>query len=131
MKNKDTFYIVLVVLIICGVVWYLFNLNKTVSQPTGQYQNNQEISEPTPPKFIAGSVLRVEGQKIFIKVGAEEKTIITDEETVITKQTKEEEGFKDISANLNEIKSPSQITVSYSENSGVEYKAIRIRILNF
>src|SRR3989344_8955480 len=135
MKNTNTFYTVVLLAIIVGVVWYVFNLNKPALQPTGQTENNQ-VNQTVPeaakmPKFVLGSVSSVEGKQVFIKVGTEEKTVVTNENTEIIKQVKDGDGYKNTPANFNEVKSPVQIVVYYSESSGVNYTATKIQILNF
>lgn len=135
MKNKNIIYITLLLIIIFGSGWYLFNLSKQMLQPVGQSPNNQNDQNipkpPEIPKFILGSVSRTEGQNIFIKVGTEEKKIITDKKTIIIKQIKEGGVYIDVFASFSEIKSPLQIVVYYSENSGLEYRANKIQILKF
>lgn len=135
MKNTNTFYTVVLLAIIVGVVWYVFNLNKPALQPTGQTDNNQ-VNQTIPetvkmPKFVLGSVSRVEGKQVFIKVGIEEKIVVTNENTEIIKQVKDGDGYKNIPANFNDVKPPVQVVVYYSENSGVNYTATKIQILNF
>jgi len=135
MKNTNTFYTIVLLAIIVGVVWYVFNLNKPALQPTGQTENNQ-VNQIVPevakmPKFVLGSVSSVEGKQVFIKVGTEEKTVVTNENTEIIKQVKDGDGYKNTPANFNEVKSPVQIVVYYSESSGVSYTATKIQILNF
>ena len=135
MRNTNTFYTVVLLAIIVGVVWYVFNLNKPVLQPTEQANNNQAnqtIPEAAKmPKFVLGSVSKVEGEKVFIKVGMEEKIIVTNENTEIIKQIKDGEGYKNVPTNFNGVKPPVQVVVYYSENSGVNYTATKIQILNF
>lgn len=135
MKNKNTFYIIVLLIIIFGIAWYLFDLGKAMLQSVGQTQNNQNNEEvpkpPEIPKFIMGSVSRVEGQKVFIKVGTEEKIIITDEKTEITSQVREGGIYKDIPVTFSDIKISSKIIVYYIQNSGLEYKADKVRILKF
>ena len=135
MRNTNTFYTIVLLAIVVGVVWYVFNLNKPVLQPTGQTNNNQvnqTISETAKmPKFVLGSVSKVEGEKVFIKVGMEEKIIVTNENTEIIKQIKDGEGYKNVPTNFNGVKPPVQVVVYYSENPGVNYTATKIQILNF
>ena len=131
MKNKNTFYIILLLFIV-GVVWYLLNLNKSVSQPVGENQNNAEVQKAQEmPKFILGSVSKTEGQNVFIQVGNQEKKIIIDEKTVIVQQINDAGAFKNIPASLSDIKSSLKIVVYYIENFDLEYKASKIQILNF
>lgn len=144
MNSKNIFSIVLVIVIVIGLVWYSFNYKKftqqvnqqTTTQSNGktttQSQTNQGVpKQPEMPKFILGSVSRVEGQNIFIKVGPQEKTIVTDSKTVFIKQVRDGATFKNVPATFSEIKSPVQIVVYYSTNSGAEYTATKVQILNF
>lgn len=130
MNNKNNFYIVVAVLLVLVVGFYLFSQNKITKAPIEQVQNSQnELPAPEIPKFIAGSVSRVEGNKVFITVDNEEKTIMTDEKTDITKQVKEGIESLSISAKFSEIKSPREVIVHYNSNSGSEYQASKIHIL--
>lgn len=139
MKNKNAFYIVLLLLIVAGIVWYSFGFKKSIPQfqpqSVGQTQNNQNKQGPPPiaemPKFIMGDVSKIEGQNVFIKVGTEEKTITTDAKTAVISQVKDGTGWKNISATLGDVKAPLKIVVYYNQNSGSEYKADKIQILNF
>lgn len=135
--NNKIVSVVVIVVVVLGVVWYVYFKNNTKQEvlpagETGQIQNNQEIPKlPEIPKFILGSVLRVEGQNIFVTVGNEEKTIITDGKTVLISQVKDEQGYKNIPATFSDIKISSQIIVYYSQNSGSQYTADKIQMLNF
>ena len=144
MNSKNIFSIVVVVVVVIGLVWYSFNYKKFTQtsnqqsttqsnqQTTTQSQGNQGVpKQPEMPKFILGSVSRVVGQNVFIKVGPQEKTIITDSKTTFIKQVKDGATFKNVPATFDEIKSPVQIVVYYSTNSGTEYTASKIQILNF
>ena len=61
----------------------------------------------------------------------QEKTIITDSKTVLIKQVKDGAMFNNVPATFSEIKAPVQIVVYYSTNSGTEYTASKIQIMNF
>ena len=138
MINNKVVSVVVVVAIIIGIVWYVSNKNKIIGSevpPTGQTtqtQNNKKVPEPPGiPKFILGNVSKIEGQKVFIKVGTEEKTIITNKKTVLISQVKDGQGYKNVPATFSDIKISSQIVVYYSQNSGSQYTADKVQILNF
>jgi hypothetical protein len=135
MKNKNAFYVVLILLVLAGVIWYSYGFKKSAPELVGQTQNNQNKKGPPPiaemPKFIMGNVSKVEGQNVLIKVGPEEKTITTDAKTAVISQVKDGTGWKNISATLGDVKAPLKIVVYYNQNTGSEYKADKIQILNF
>ena len=135
MKNKNIIYIIILLLIITiCIVWYLFNVNIQEPQPVVQIpkENTNVPKKPEIPRFILGIVSKTEGQKVFIKIGVDEKSVLTDEKTVITKQIKEGGVFKSVSADFNEIKYPFQVVVYYgNDSSSVQYRAEKIQILVF
>ena len=137
MEDKNTVYILLVLLIIFGIGWYLLNLNKPVTQITEQSNNNQKTSQDTSseaqqiPKFLLGSVSRIEGKNIFIKIGLEEKVIVVDDNTTIVKHVINDGISKNIPINFDEIKPSLQIAVYYNDSSDSGYRVERVQVLNF
>lgn len=130
MKNKNNFYIVASISVVLLAGLYLFNQDKIAKPAIEQVKNNnKELPAPEIPKFVVGSVSKVEGNKVFINVGNEEKIIVTDESTEITKQMKEGIELRSLSAKFSDIKSPVQIIIYYISNSSSEYKASKIHIL--
>ena len=130
MKNKNNFYIIALVLVVLVPVLYLFNQNKIAAPSVVKVQNNnKELPAPEIPKFIVGSVSKIEGNKVFINVGNEEKIIVTDESTEITRQVKEGIELRSVSVKFSDIKSPVQIIVHYTSNYSSEYQATKIHIL--
>jgi hypothetical protein len=135
MENKSIHYVALVVVVIIGIVWCFvsFDLFGTNSPKSFQgIQNTQNSRATETPNFIMGVVSRVEGQKVFVKIGEEEKVVNTDNKTLITKQIREGGKFRNISGNFAEIKDSQRVVVYYDgEPSDSEYKASKIQILNF
>ena len=132
MDNKKNFLALLLIIIILVTGWYLLGVKKT-GLPITQNENNQTENKKSPemPKFVFGEVTKIEGQKIFIKAGAEEKTVLTEAKTVVINQIKDGESYKNVSATFDDIKISQKIVVYYNQNSGSEYTAEKIQILNF
>ena len=134
MKNKNTIYSVLLLLVIVGTTFYLSEQMNQFVQPVIEIPspklNLAKVSEI--PKFIIGVISKVEGQEVFIKIGTDEKTVIVSENTVIIKQIKEGGIFRNIPAKIDDIKSPLQVVVYYADNSTeILYYADKIQILVF
>jgi hypothetical protein len=134
MSNKTVIYGLLIIIII-SAVWYFSGKNKSVSQ-VEPIQNNQQdvIDEPQvskEPQFIFGSVIKVDSKKIILKVDSSEKTIILDEKTEIVKRIKLNGEENIAPAVFADIKTSSNIIVSYTETSKAGYKANNIQILDF
>lgn len=132
MQNKNTSYVVLGVVIVVIVFLYLIPLDFFKENLSKESENTQNMSITTEtPKFIMGVVSKTEDGKVFIKIAEEEKTVVMDDKTLITKQVKEGERFSTVPANFTEIKSSSRVVVYHTEESSVsEYKAIKIHILS-
>ena len=132
MKNKKTLYSVLVIAIIFYIAWYLFHLTKVPNVPVGKSPTDKkEIPvQPTIPKFVFGTVDKIEDKKITLKVGEENKIVNVDDKTVITKQVKESSGYVSSPVVFSEIKIGMQMVVYYRSNAGFKYEADKIQILN-
>lgn len=132
MQNKNTSYVVLGVVVVVIVVLYLIPLDLFKKNLSKESENTQNIYTTTgTPKFIMGVVSKIEDQKIFINIAENEKVVVVDGKTLITKQIKEGVKFVNVPANLIEIKSSSRVVVYYiEETSFSEYKAVKIQILS-
>lgn len=134
MQNKNTsYYIILGVVVIIGIVWYFIPFDSFRTELSKQFTDTQNTSiTPETPKFIMGVVSKTEGKKMFIKIAEEEKTVIIDDNTLIVKQIKEGGKFNNIPAGIIEISNSSRVVVYYTEEpSSPEYRAVKIQILNF
>ena len=130
MNDKKTWYsILLLIILFCGA-WYLFNLsnNSDITDKTKD-EKKDVLIPPKLPKFIFGLVSRVEGNQIYLKVGEDEKSVILDNKTVITKQVKKPEGYVSEPVLLENVIAGMQMMVYFTKNSGSEYRAERIQIL--
>ena len=131
MKDKKTLYAFIILIIICGIVWFLFSLTQTGLKQKGQSTDvKKEIpKQPEIPKFLFGSVSKIEGRIVTLKVGNEEKEITVAGNTVIIKQVKDVTGYKSIPVIFSEIKSGAQMIVYYRVSSLPNYVADKIQIL--
>jgi len=112
--------IILVVLAAASVVFLVFSNLKNSNDSS---QNEASVSPETKlPSFVRGEVIKVEGDKIYLKISGEEKIIKTTQDTEIIKQVYIESRIM--------LKDVSDVVVYYKNNSGNEYDADKIQILS-
>lgn len=124
--------VAVVLILVAGV----FFLGKKPVNNQNDAENSNSVTEQKPdpskmPDFILGKVEKIEGQKVFFKSGAEEKSVLVSASTQIIKQVKEKDGYKNVEAKLGDIKKGVQIVVYYQSINGSEYTANKIQILPF
>ena len=132
MDNKKSFLVLLLVIIILITGWYVLGVKKMGLLIT-QNENNQTENKKSPemPKFVFGVVSKIEGSTVFVKMGAEEKIILTNEKIIVIRHIKDGESYKNVSATFDDIKISQKIVVYYNQNFGSEYTAEKIQILDF
>ncbi|OGN07816.1 MAG: hypothetical protein A3C61_00540 [Candidatus Yanofskybacteria bacterium RIFCSPHIGHO2_02_FULL_39_10] len=120
--------IILVVLAAASVVFLVFSNLKNSNDSS---QNEASVSPETKlPSFVRGEVIKVEGDKIYLKISGEEKIIKTTQDTEIIKQVYIESRIMLKDVTLSDIKELSDVVVYYKNNSGNEYDADKIQILS-
>jgi hypothetical protein len=116
-------------------VWYLSGKNTSIPQvestPSTQQVETEDLQITKEPQFIFASVVKTDEQNITVKVDSVEKTVITDQKTEIVKRVKINGSENIAPAVFADIKTSSNIIVSYTETSRAGYKANIIQILDF
>ena len=119
---------ILVVLAAASAVFLVFSNLKNSNDSS---QNEASVSPETKlPSFVRGEVIKVEGDKIYLKISGEEKIIKTTQDTEIIKQVYIESRIMLKDVTLSDIKELSDVVVYYKNNSGNEYDADKIQILS-
>jgi hypothetical protein len=132
MNTKKALAIVVVFAVLLIAVLMLAADKQKSDQNSSQENNQASTSDAGQmPKFIMGSVTRVEGQKVFVSSEGE-KTVVASGSTKIVKQVKAKDGSISLAeGNLADVKAGNTIVAYYSSGPvGTEYQADKIQIIN-
>lgn len=127
MKSK------LLMVIVIGVVFLLawqYLSKSSIDQNTESVKTGNQESPP-PQTFALGQVKRVEENKIYFSVGAEEKVAVVTKDTRLIKQVQNKDGIGLSDAKLSDFKARVEIVVYFDEEPKANtYQATKVQIID-
>ncbi|MBI3952831.1 MAG: hypothetical protein HY336_02650 [Candidatus Doudnabacteria bacterium] len=126
MNNKKFAGIIGILAILLAAAFMLSS-----KKPSSENNNPQQSAQTQMPKFVLGSVVRVDGDKIFLNSEGE-KTIITSSSTKLVKQVEAKDGtISLIESKLTDFKPGDEIVAYYSADPvDGQYQATKVQVIN-